>query len=97
MTIDEVMDFFDHYRERKIIAEYKLKQGKTDDPDVQRMTAIEACMAELPEGLGDILRMIYLEGQSLREIARKHYYSKDTIARRKREAIRLIATCLAEV
>lgn len=96
MTQNEVKDLFEHYRERKTIAEYKQKQGITD-LSVIRLQAVESCMASLPEGLGEILRMIYLERLSLRQISKRHYFSKDTIARRRDDAVRIIAECLGDL
>ena len=59
--------------------------------------AIENCMRLLPDGLGDILRMHYIERKSLRKIAAEHFYCKDTIAKRRDEAIALMGECLASV
>lgn len=96
MTSDEVKDYLENYRERKTIAGYKSKNGIID-LTVIRVQAIESCMTSLPDGLGEILRMIYQDGLSLRKISKKHFFSKDTIARRRDEAIQIISECLSDL
>lgn len=97
MTEAEIREYLQNYRNRKTIADYKVQNGRKDDRDVVCIQAIENCMRLLPDGLGDILRMHYIERKSLRKIAAEHFYCKDTIAKRRDEAIALMGVCLASV
>ena len=69
MTEVEIREYLQNYRDRKTIADYKAQNGRRDDRDVVCIQAIENCMRLLPDGLGDILRMHYIERKSLRKIA----------------------------
>ena len=97
MTEVEIREYLQNYRDRKTIADYKAQNGRKDDRDGVCIQAIENCMRLLPDGLGDILRMHYIERKSLRKIAAEHFYCKDTIAKRRDEAIALMGVCLASV
>ena len=94
MTKAEIKDYLDNYTERKAVAAFRQKQGNTEDRTVVVIKAIEECMLTLPDGLGEILRMVYIEKQSLRKISNQHYACKDTIARRRDEGITIMSKCL---
>ncbi len=97
MTKIEIKDYLENYRDRKTIAEFKLKQGDADHRIVICVKAIEDCLQSLPDGLGEILRMIYIERKSLRKISAQHYYCKDTIAKRRDEALAVMEVCLSDI
>lgn len=97
MTVIEIREYLENFQDKKVIAEYKKQQGITADKTVRQVAAIENCLQVLPDGLGDILRMLYWEGKSLREISQRHYYSKNTVARKRDKAIEIMASCLSEL
>jgi DNA-directed RNA polymerase specialized sigma24 family protein len=97
MTATEIKDYLENYRERKMIAEYKKNHGDASDRIVTCITAIDECLPLLPDGLGEVLTMLYCEGKSLRTISERMYYGKTTLARRRDKAIEIMASCLKAV
>ena len=85
------------YTAKKAIAEYKKKQGLTEDRTLVCITAIEDCVAGLPNGLDEIIRKYYLQKMSLREMSKRFFLGRDAIARRRDKAIAIISDCLAEL
>ena len=51
MTTTEIKEYLENYTAKKAIAEYKKKQGLTEDRTLVCITAIEDCIAGLPNGL----------------------------------------------
>lgn len=97
MTITEIKDYLEHYNAKRSLADFKSRNGLTEDPLVQAMTVIDDGLSVLPEDLGTILRMLYKDQKSLRDIAKAFYSSKDTIARKRDKAIDLLANLLQAV
>lgn len=97
MTTHEIKDYLENYTTKKTIAEYKAQNGRASDRVVVCIRAIENCIEILPDGMGDLLRMHYMEKKSLRKIASEHYFCKDTIAKRCAEAIDLMGECLVSI
>lgn len=97
MTKIEIKDYLENYRDRKAVANFKIKQGETEHRIVKCINAIEGCLRSLPDDMGDILRMIYIERKSLRKIASVHYNCKDTIAKRREQALEIMASCLSDL
>lgn len=97
MTKIEIIEFLENYRDKKTLAEFKIKRGESEDRIVVCVKAIEDCMKALPDGLGEILKDLYFYKQSLRKMAEKHYSSKNTIAKRRNEAIDLMSVCLSDL
>ena len=77
----------------------KLKEKiKTmEDRTLVCITAIEDCIAGLPNGLDEIIRKYYLQKMSLREMSKRFFLGRDAIARRRDKAIAIISDCLAEL
>ncbi len=94
MTKAEIKDYLENYTERKAVAAFRHKQGLTEDRTVVVIKAIEECIQTLPDGLGEILRMVYIEKQSLRKISNQYYSCKDTIAARRDKGIAIMCKCL---
>ena len=95
MTTTEIKEYLENYTAKKAIAEYKKKQGLTEDRTLVCITAIEDCIAGLPNGLDEIIRKYYLQKMSLREMSKRFFLGRDAIARRRDKAIAIISDCLA--
>ena len=80
-----------------LIAEYKKRQGLVYDRTLVCVTAIEECVAGMPSEMGEILKLHYFQRISLREMSKKYYLGRNTIARRRDKAIAIISDCLSEV
>ncbi len=97
MTTSEIKEYLENYTAKKAIAEYKKKQGLTEDRTLVCITAIEDCIAGLPNGLDEIICKYYLKKMSLREMSKRFFLGRDAIARRRDKAIAIISDCLAEL
>lgn len=97
MTIGEVKNYLENYTEKKAIADYKKRQGQTDARIVKCIQGIESCMESLPDGIGSMLKKLYIEKKSARKISIELYYSRTTLARRRDQAIEIIAECLSDL
>ncbi len=97
MTTTEIKEYLENYTAKKAIAEYKKKQGLMGDRTLVCITAIEDCIAGLPNGLDEIIRKYYLQKMSLREMSKRFFLGRDAIARRRDNAIAIISDCLAEL
>lgn len=97
MTKSEIKEYLENYRDKKTVAEFKIKQGETESRVVKCIKGLEDCLESLPDGLGDILRQIYFDGKSIRKISDKVYCSRMTLARKRDKAIDLMAVCLSEI
>ena len=56
----------------------------------QLHNAVEAAMGELPEDLAEVLRLKYLDGQTLTEIGRRQGVSIDRVRNKRNQALRLM-------
>lgn len=97
MTQIEIKDYLENYHEKKAVAEYKKRQGLVYDRTLVCVTAIEECVAGMPSEMGEILKLHYIQRISLREMSKKYYLGRNTIARRRDKAIAIISDCLSEV
>ncbi len=97
MTKSEIKEYLENYRDKKTVAEFKIKQGETESRVVRCIKGIEDCLESLPDGLGDILRQLYFDGKSIRKVSEKLYFSRMTLARKRDKAIELMAVCLSEI
>lgn len=97
MTKIEVKDYLENYRDRRAVADFKLKQGDDSHRIVVCVKAIDDCIKTLLDGMGEIIRMVYIERKSLRKIAALHYFCKDTIAKLRDQAVDIMANCLCDV
>lgn len=94
MTQIEIKDYLENYHDKKAVAEYKKRQGQTSDRTLVCLTAIEECVEGMPNEMGDILRLHYFQRMSLRDMSKKYYLGRTTIARRRDKAIAILADCL---
>lgn len=97
MTRSEIKEYLENYRDKKTVAEFKIKQGETESRVVKCIKGIEDCLEFLPDGLGDVLRQIYFDGKSIRKVSEQVYYSRMTLARKRDKALDLMAVCLSEI
>ena len=97
MTQIEIKDYLENYHDKKAVAEYKKRQGQTSDRTLVCLTAIEECVEGMPNEMGDILRLHYFQRMSLRDMSKKYYLGRTTIARRRDKAISILADCLTGV
>lgn len=97
MTQIEIKDYLENYHDKKAVAEYKKRQGQTSDRTLVCLMAIEECVEGMPNEMGDILRLHYFQRMSLRDMSKKYYLGRTTIARRRDKAIAILADCLTGV
>lgn len=97
MTKAEIKEYLENYSDKRMVAEYKRKRGKSDCNEVVLFDTINECIENLPEEYAKTIKMHYIHKVSLRTLAKQYFTSKTTLGRKRDEAIALIAVCLNDI
>ena len=94
MNRNQVKTILYNFQTEKMRAQFMESNGKQDDSSVRAFWSVEKCIGLLPDELQAIIKMLFMDGLSIRKCCSELHYGHSTVERKRDAAIEMIADCL---
>ena len=94
MNRNQVKTILMNFQTEKMRAKFMKSNGKHDDSSVRAFRSVEKCIDLLPDELQEIVKMLFIDGMSIRKCCAELHYGHTTVERKRDAAIEMIADCL---